>query len=652
MKLAKKKDLVIRKELKKTYFKKKIRETSPLDYSKLSVDVEKKWIRSLKKKNGEMAETATHENCRSALGDLRRYFGIPMEPGEAAQFKLFFKGMKVQAADRAAAGGKKIASGKRAMDFGLYQKFSTQFLRDSPFAHTFMVLSWNLMCRAGNVAEISFSHLSWHADHLQIHFAHTKTDTDGSKQASGRAIYANPLNPAICPILSLAILFANFGLAEDQRRIFDSKEPYERYIKDLKRVAQSKEFEQVLEELNSSPSEWGSHSLRKGAVSFVVSGSVDGPSAIAVCLRAGWTLGSVQDRYFFSVERAGDEFVGRTVCGLPHNSGEFAILPPFFENGTPRELIEEMIRTCFPKAPKTLYTILEMLLASLVYHYDYLVNFFPQNNSLFSFPLFADKDLFDRVRPHVVCRHAKPADPMQATGCSNSCVLLAEARQGRIERQEIKEAQANIPQMVCDRFREVWEEKAAEMGHITMDSLTNILDNKFAEIAASMESRFGNVPVDVPEPALQEQPVRHLYDGRLHVLPETYKLPKGTPRAVWIDWVCGRANHPALRDLQPIEFPAGSRKRLSELRFVMEKAEAKVRDAGLWKDDMSVAEATAAFAEIDNMLGLPTETPGKGKKRRTREIQWTTVAKELRQQKKAVVPANRGGERARGGADQ
>jgi hypothetical protein len=190
---------------------------------------------------------------------------------------------------------------------------------------------------------------------------------------------------------------------------------------------------------------------------------------------------------------------------------------------------------------------------------------------------------------------------------------LAEARQGRIERQEIKEAQANIPQMVCDQFREVWEEKAAEMGHITTASLTNILESKFADFAASMESRFRNAPVDIPEPAPQEQPVRDLYNGRLHVLPETYMLPKGTPRAVWIDWMCGRANHPPLRNLQPIEFPAGSRKRLSELRFVMEKAEAKVRDAGLWKDDMSVAEATAAFAEIDNMLGLPTETPGNGR---------------------------------------
>lgn len=39
-------------------------------------------------------------------------------------------------------------------------------------------------------------------------------------------------------------------------------------------------------------------------------------SAVQVYLRAGWSLGNVQDRYIFAGP-GGDQLVGRAVCGLP-----------------------------------------------------------------------------------------------------------------------------------------------------------------------------------------------------------------------------------------------------------------------------------------------------------------------------------------------
>jgi len=53
------------------------------------------------------------------------------------------------------------------------------------------------------------------------------------------------------------------------------------------------------------------------------------PSIIAICLRAGWSLKGVEDRYF-RLENAMDQFLGRVVAGLDLISGDFAILPPFF----------------------------------------------------------------------------------------------------------------------------------------------------------------------------------------------------------------------------------------------------------------------------------------------------------------------------------
>ena len=64
----------------------------------------------------------------------------------------------------------------------------------------------------------------------------------------------------------------------------------------------------------------GLHSIRKGVSTFVTMGSTI-CNIVAVCLRAGWTMG-VQGRYF-KHEGAGDCFVGRCCAGNPIHSLEF-----------------------------------------------------------------------------------------------------------------------------------------------------------------------------------------------------------------------------------------------------------------------------------------------------------------------------------------
>ena len=70
----------------------------------------------------------------------------------------------------------------------------------------------------------------------------------------------------------------------------------------------------------------GTHSTRKGSVSYVLS-LAGGPNVIQVFLRCCWSLGNVQDRYVF-LDSGGDQFVGRSVGGLPVSDSKFATLPP------------------------------------------------------------------------------------------------------------------------------------------------------------------------------------------------------------------------------------------------------------------------------------------------------------------------------------
>jgi hypothetical protein len=92
------------------------------------------------------------------------------------------------------------------------------------------------------------------------------------------------------------------------------------------------------------------HSIRKGAASYLTSipGKFKicfiffhyfsntfiffkfsgGPSTASVCLRGGWSMGNVKDRYFKYSEN-GDQFVGRCIAMLPVLHVDFAISPPF-----------------------------------------------------------------------------------------------------------------------------------------------------------------------------------------------------------------------------------------------------------------------------------------------------------------------------------
>ncbi|GMF32529.1 unnamed protein product [Phytophthora lilii] len=68
-----------------------------------------------------------------------------------------------------------------------------------------------------------------------------------------------------------------------------------------------------------NPSDLGTHLMRKGAATFCASGSTACPSSTAVHLRAGSSLGGVQNTYL-RYETAGDIHVRRSVAGLPSSS--------------------------------------------------------------------------------------------------------------------------------------------------------------------------------------------------------------------------------------------------------------------------------------------------------------------------------------------
>ena len=74
--------------------------------------------------------------------------------------------------------------------------------------------------------------------------------------------------------------------------------------------------------------------------------------------RAGWVLPGILDTYL-RYDSAGDHFVGRTVCGLPLDRAEFAILPPFINISREADeaFVAAAIHSCFPHFPSALVLV-------------------------------------------------------------------------------------------------------------------------------------------------------------------------------------------------------------------------------------------------------------------------------------------------------
>ncbi|DAZ94708.1 TPA: hypothetical protein N0F65_000023 [Lagenidium giganteum] len=62
------------------------------------------------------------------------------------------------------------------------------------------------MCRSSNTVGIMYRHIEWRGNAMCVVFAHMKNDQAGERRRDPRHIYANPLQPDVCPILGLAVL--------------------------------------------------------------------------------------------------------------------------------------------------------------------------------------------------------------------------------------------------------------------------------------------------------------------------------------------------------------------------------------------------------------------------------------------------------------
>jgi hypothetical protein len=92
--------------------------------------------------------------------------------------------------------------------------------------HPFFLFSFSLLGRAERIGRLRFQWMSWTDDCLLVKVPTTKSDQSGSMSYFKR-VYANAINPAVCPILALAIVvFSRASSDAEPDRVFPGSLPH------------------------------------------------------------------------------------------------------------------------------------------------------------------------------------------------------------------------------------------------------------------------------------------------------------------------------------------------------------------------------------------------------------------------------------------
>jgi hypothetical protein len=505
----------------------------------------------------------------------------------------FFAGYKRRVANMKQKGEMKVFEGKHPLSFRAYCIISSKFSTLKPdktkehyhnynqtiFAWPYLTLQWNLMCRSNTVAKLMLEHISWEGDCMLVNITKHKTDQEGVKSFK-RHIYANPFQPSICPILSLAVrifctsypkAYNNNEEEKDMKvssKLFEGKKQRDRYCRILRVVLKELSNDEV-NEVGVKVNKLGTHSIRKGSTSYC-SGMVAGPSPVQIYLRAGWSIGNVQDRYLFN-GTGGDQYTGRVISGLPNTTTDFIALPPHFSQDSDKTFSKEFWTAILPeysKFPTAFREVCIYLLASIVFHYTWLKENFPKTHPLFNTDLFSSNKILSLI-PYVTTT----SNRIRPTGIPPHLTIaneISEIRNSVVKcKTEILKQFNELPELLTDKILSNVQVNGAVP--VTMDSLKTVLDKVMTDMKQtiysvsnsnsnvnSVSSNY-NSTLDISN-SVAVQPVMSfqswMWKGSeekqaiLHMVPEKWTLPIGNIKYIWNLWWFG---HIADK-IQPLRF--------------------------------------------------------------------------------------------------
>ncbi len=614
------------KKIKEALLKKPPHRIEVINFDNISAYHLLYYIIIQKKRNGQAYSFSQYNSCRAAFSYIYTLYEQTKPSNLETQLCLYFTSLKKLTAERAQLSGNINAKGKKPLPFEVYRFILKKFLSSKEmsyvFGHLFITLTWNAMSRSKTTAAIMLKHIDWEGDCLTIQIYQDKNDQCGDiNKDCPRHIFANPLIPEICPILSLGLYFLVYDF-DKVGKLFHGVKQNDRFREALKGFFKDGPVANELLLYGLTSETLGLHSIRKGSATYCSSGCTACPSQSSIDNRGGWSQGGVKDVYQKPLH-AGDQYVGRTVTGLPRLQPEFAILPPFFVNNSNSEFISESIRCCYPGMPDNLFQVLKFCLASVVYHSEFLKEVMPFDHPVFSTPLFTLPSLLVELKKIVVCRLSEVGD-IVPTGIPPDIINLLAIKKNY---EAIKEVPMEVGAIL--------EEKTILASQVTPSYRKTLLEQHFNQIKVFHQSASSeNVALPETGESVQEITIfTHLWGGEFHYLPENYEIPNLNLRLIFLLWFLGNRNEriTPLSKVRPSD--VRNPKRLSELKFVIKKMMENVFPG----NQNNVKNPTISSVNDWYKTGLESLNIKyflcKDSNRRVGQLKWTTIARELRTKK-------------------
>ncbi|KAL3771060.1 hypothetical protein ACHAWU_006437 [Discostella pseudostelligera] len=606
------------------------------------------------KNRGEVMalSNSSYEQSQSALKHLY----------QMKQLKQFTQGIRRTVADKKKEQGDSMMIGKKKMDFKVYQKMCELFLEEEGeefiFACCFLTLEWNLMARSENVVHAHMFHVTWDNDSLVFRFVKSKGDQTGRNRDQAWHVYANLNNPAVCPVLTMGCyIFANPGIfgvddsdstnldgSDHNGRLFPGSYQYERFMDCMHRII-AKHHDDFFA-LGISAGDLGSHSARKGSASYACAGSTVSPPMVSVCLRAMWSMGHIKERYL-QYEKAGDQYLGRVVCGLDVNDASFAVSPPFFDaDHATIEKIHLLLVTA------DMHRVFYYCYASLTYHRDFLAGILHRSNKLQASPFYNTIPNFVKDAAAVKFPWTKTEATPVFTGLPPHVVILATCEELKLELRRAKEeivsgvkedldnrqigSQSYFDkEEIIEKMTAFHDEVLKRMDRVGHSGYAALRRESGADDDAIQVSGGANedtsvvthTPITMVE--RDERRFQFFYNaGTVSRLPEGFVFPKMTLATLLTSWFCGNQSTRTIpfKLLKAPEFENKREKlQLCKMRKLIGAVIVGAKQLGVWRDRRGawdIGLTVRLFENVKHVFEYPTKN---GRIRRTVQISWLTV---------------------------
>jgi len=611
-------------------------DSCPIKVDLITFDIFAQYVVSRRRDDNTFLSKSTYEGMRSALMHLFRSCSVAPASDLCDRLTQLIGGMKRTVARQRQENGDRLETGKSPLSFSAY-KFLCEKLLESDdvnalFGHCFLTLEWSLMSRADSVTKTHLHHIQWRDDCLIIYFAHTKTDQEGLNMNEPWHIYANPLDPAVCPVLALGkYLFSHPELLLGDQVLFPGRFQYDRFMKLFKTLITTHKDDLI--RLGVDADNLGSHSARKGSSTLCTTGCTVSPPYISICLRAGWALPGVQAKYLHYQE-AGDQYVGRTVTGLNPLTADFSISPPYFETNGDVEKenrVSSLISSFIPtNTCNQMRTLMRSIIASILFHWEFLrEKLHPTCRFRSSTIMMTDISEFRLI--------VKTCHPWTTTKQSPRITGVPPHVSLLCSMQQVLEGQSSLPDKVIEKMSRLMEEFVAQNGGLTPNQVLSVVRSELQTLVgrSSQSTNGTSIIADSNQNVTASRRLNaHYYNNLYHKLPQNFKFPSLTFGNLICRWFLPDydAGVPAFRNLTTFDVKSVPRGRqiLNEMKQLMSVVEEYGREANVWQTTGWTTEnVTILLQTVKDHFHLPANDRGRemGRNvaRRHEQVTWYTV---------------------------